>query len=193
MKIRVRLLSIKIRLSLTVGIEDIYVQLQRENARQEWSWTSQLGAPTTGIDPSKLSVPSGFVSSEVGMFKCTDCQAKPFQTQDMLDFHAYLVHSKVYYCPVQECPRSKPGQGFRKKNEMIRHGLVHESPGYRCPFCPTTIKHRYPRPDNLRRYVSPSSSVTSRVTRYLGHLTDGSFTSSLSLSFFSVPSFVPGW
>ena len=34
---------------------------------------------------------------------------------------------------------------------MIRHGLVHESPGYICPFCPER-EHRYPRPDNLQRY-----------------------------------------
>jgi hypothetical protein len=35
---------------------------------------------------------------------------------------------------------------------MIRHGLVHESPGYVCPFCPDR-EHRYPRPDNLQRHV----------------------------------------
>jgi hypothetical protein len=35
---------------------------------------------------------------------------------------------------------------------MIRHGLVHNSPGYICPFCPER-EHRYPRPDNLQRYV----------------------------------------
>jgi hypothetical protein len=36
---------------------------------------------------------------------------------------------------------------------MIRHGLVHDSPGYVCPFCPLR-EHRYPRPDNLQRCVS---------------------------------------
>jgi hypothetical protein len=35
---------------------------------------------------------------------------------------------------------------------MIRHGLVHDSPGYVCPFCPER-EHKYPRPDNLQRYV----------------------------------------
>jgi len=35
---------------------------------------------------------------------------------------------------------------------MLRHGLVHESPGYVCPFCPNK-KHKYPRPDNLQRQV----------------------------------------
>ena len=33
---------------------------------------------------------------------------------------------------------------------MIRHGLVHDSPGYVCPFCPDQ-QHKYPRPDNLQR------------------------------------------
>jgi len=37
---------------------------------------------------------------------------------------------------------------------MIRHGLVHDSPGYICPFCPGG-DHKYPRPDNLQRYAQP--------------------------------------
>jgi hypothetical protein len=30
--------------------------------------------------------------------------------------------------------------------------LVHDSPGYVCPFC-ADREHKYPRPDNLQRYV----------------------------------------
>lgn len=64
------------------------------------------------------------------------------------------VHSQIrnHYCPVDGCPRSEGGRGFKRKNEMIRHGLVHDSPGYVCPFCPDK-EHKYPRPDNLQRYV----------------------------------------
>lgn len=58
-----------------------------------------------------------------------------------------------YFCPVQGCPRDGNGKGFKRQGEMIRHSLVHDSPGYVCPFCPET-KHKYPRPDNLQRYVS---------------------------------------
>lgn len=50
------------------------------------------------------------------------------------------------------CPRGEGGKGFKRKNEMIRHGLTHETPGYVCPFCPDKA-HRYPRPDNLQRHV----------------------------------------
>jgi hypothetical protein len=123
-----------IRLSLIVGVEDVYVQRQRENARQE---RSMVEASTASTDHSGLSATSGSASSEVGMFRCTfeGCLAKPF------------------HCPVQGCPRSKHGQGFRRKKEMIRHGFVHESPGYACPFCPDQ-EHKYPLPDNLQRYVS---------------------------------------
>lgn len=62
------------------------------------------------------------------------------------------VHSqsRPHYCPVQGCPRAEGGKGFKRKNEMIRHGLVHASPGYVCPFCPDR-EHKYPRPDNLQR------------------------------------------
>jgi hypothetical protein len=31
------------------------------------------------------------------------------------------------------CSRGKGGKGFKRKNEKIRHGLVHDSPGYACP------------------------------------------------------------
>ncbi|RWA08023.1 hypothetical protein EKO27_g7094 [Xylaria grammica] len=30
---------------------------------------------------------------------------------------------------IKGCPRSEGGKGFKRKNEMIRHGLVHDSPG----------------------------------------------------------------
>ena len=65
------------------------------------------------------------------------------------------VHSsnRPHYCPVKTCNRSEGGRGFKRKNEMIRHGLVHQSPGYICPFCPER-EHKYPRPDNLQRYVT---------------------------------------
>jgi len=64
------------------------------------------------------------------------------------------VHSsnRPHYCPVKDCPRGEGGKGFKRKNEMIRHGLVHQSPGYVCPFCPDR-EHKYPRPDNLQRYA----------------------------------------
>ena len=94
-------------------------------------------------------------------FKCTfpGCTAQPFQTQYLLNSHAN-VHSsnRPHYCPVKDCPRGIGGKGFKRKNEMIRHGLVHESPGYVCPFCPEQ-QHRYPRPDNLQRYIFIISRV----------------------------------
>ncbi|KAH8752060.1 hypothetical protein BGZ57DRAFT_912845 [Hyaloscypha finlandica] len=34
---------------------------------------------------------------------------------------------------------------------MIRHGLVHDSLGYVCPFCPDQ-ERKYPRPDALQRH-----------------------------------------
>lgn len=86
-------------------------------------------------------------------YQCTEpgCNAPPFQTQYLLNSHAN-VHSSArpHYCPVPGCPRGETGKGFKRKNEMIRHGLVHDSPGYVCPFCPER-EHKYPRPDNLQR------------------------------------------
>lgn len=101
---------------------------QRENARTE--------TPT--------SVTNGF--------QCTfpNCSAPPFATQYLLNSHAN-VHSRdrPHYCPVSGCPRGPGGKGFKRKNEMIRHGLVRDDPGYVCPFC-TDQEHKFPRPDNLQ-------------------------------------------
>ena len=79
----------------------------------------------------------------------------------LLNSHAN-VHSqnRPHYCSVKNCPRSEGGKGFKRKNEMIRHGLVHDSPGYVCPFCPDR-EHKYPRPDNLQRYLLSRSSYSS--------------------------------
>ncbi|KAF1965108.1 hypothetical protein BU23DRAFT_36241 [Bimuria novae-zelandiae CBS 107.79] len=90
-----------------------------------------------------------------GGFKCdyAGCTALPFQTQYLLNSHANVhSQSRPHYCSVAGCPRAEGGKGFKRKNEMIRHGLVHQSPGYVCPFCPDR-EHKYPRPDNLQRHV----------------------------------------
>jgi len=97
------------------------------------------------------------LTQHAGSFVCKvpGCTAQPFQTQYLLNSHNN-VHSseRPHYCPVPGCPRSEGGKGFKRKNEMIRHGLVHDSPGYVCPFCPDR-EHKYPRPDNLQRYTAP--------------------------------------
>lgn len=110
--------------------------------------TSTSVADRMSIDGVAFSNPA-----EIGQYICKveGCKAPPFQTQYLLNSHAN-VHSQArpHYCPVKGCPRSEGGKGFKRKNEMIRHGLVHDSPGYVCPFCPDR-EHKYPRPDNLQR------------------------------------------
>ena len=57
------------------------------------------------------------------IYKCSfpDCTAAPFQTQYLLNSHMN-VHSdtRPHYCPVTGCARGPGGQGFKRKNEMIR-------------------------------------------------------------------------
>ncbi|KAI1755355.1 hypothetical protein F4782DRAFT_401702 [Xylaria castorea] len=117
---------------------------------------SMILTPPTDRIADRMSIDS-MTNPQVGQFICTyqGCNAQPFQTQYLLNSHAN-VHSSArpHYCPVKGCPRSEGGKGFKRKNEMIRHGLVHDSPGYVCPFCPDR-EHKYPRPDNLQRYSSP--------------------------------------
>ncbi|KJZ75994.1 hypothetical protein HIM_04450 [Hirsutella minnesotensis 3608] len=109
--------------------------------------------PATSTSVADRMSIDGITNPQVGVYICTHsgCTAPPFQTQYLLNSHAN-VHSSArpHYCPVKGCPRSEGGKGFKRKNEMIRHGLVHDSPGYVCPFCPDR-EHKYPRPDNLQR------------------------------------------
>ncbi|KAF1836972.1 hypothetical protein BDW02DRAFT_577552 [Decorospora gaudefroyi] len=89
-------------------------------------------------------------------FRCDHdgCSAAPFQTQYLLNLHKNLhTIERPHYCPIAHCPRSKGGKGFKRKKEKIRHSLVHQSPGYVCPFYPASIPRKFPRPDNLQRHV----------------------------------------
>ncbi|KAK1835069.1 metallothionein expression activator [Podospora conica] len=122
------------------------------------SSTATPGSEQSGSTPAtSIAEPLEGLSihSATAQYRCTfqGCNAAPFQTQYLLNSHAN-VHSssRPHYCPVSTCPRSEGGKGFKRKNEMIRHGLVHDSPGYVCPFCPDR-DHKYPRPDNLQRHV----------------------------------------
>ncbi|QIW98142.1 hypothetical protein AMS68_003660 [Peltaster fructicola] len=122
-------------------------------------------AHTTPIDPSQSTDTTPRANPGMlpppGGFKCPyeGCNALPFQTQYLLTSHKN-VHSqdRPHYCPVKDCPRGEGGKGFKRKNEMIRHGLVHKSPGYVCPFCPER-EHKYPRPDNLQSLFAAQISL----------------------------------
>ncbi|CAH0020418.1 unnamed protein product [Clonostachys rhizophaga] len=135
-------------------------QLTEQEAIEELKFRKRTSTISIPIPLSPSSIPNHPPPSEetiapTATYICTfaGCKAPPFQTQYLLNSHAN-VHSSArpHYCPVRGCPRSEGGKGFKRKNEMIRHGLVHDSPGYVCPFCPDR-DHRYPRPDNLQRYV----------------------------------------
>lgn len=101
----------------------------------------------------KMRIDNLTQTTKVYVCTFTGCTAQPFQTKYLLKSHAN-VHSssRPHYCPVHGCPRAIGGKGFKRKNEMLRHRLVHDSPGYICPFCPNR-RHKYPRPDNLQRYA----------------------------------------
>ena len=144
------------------------------------STDNSISTPATILD--RMSI-DGITNPQIGGFRCAypNCTAAPFHTQ--VSFQAFLpynvqpliplkyllnshanVHSsnRPHYCSVKGCPRSEGGKGFKRKNEMIRHGLVHDSPGYVCPFCPDR-EHKYPRPDNLQRYVRPGFMMSNSL------------------------------
>ncbi|KAF1827831.1 uncharacterized protein K489DRAFT_29270 [Dissoconium aciculare CBS 342.82] len=129
-----------------------------EESAQHDSHMDDYSASQTPVDGmmSNMENSSRLLPPLPGMmsYKCDhDGCSATFQTQYLLSSHKN-VHSSVrtHFCPVKGCLRSEGGKGFKRKNEMIRHGLVHKSPGYICPFCPD-IERKYPRPDNLQRHV----------------------------------------
>ncbi|KAJ0421879.1 hypothetical protein BJY00DRAFT_311602 [Aspergillus carlsbadensis] len=130
-------------------------------------------APPGSCEPVNYVSPQGNVPpAPPGTFKCDHpgCNAAPFQTQYLLNSHAN-VHSqdRPHFCPIEGCSRGPGGKGFKRKNEMIRHGLVHNSPGYVCPFCPDQ-QHKYPRPDNLQRHVRVHHVDKSKDDSALRHV-----------------------
>jgi hypothetical protein len=54
---------------------------------------------------------------------------------------------------VEDCPKRFGGSapGFKRKNELVRHQLIHKELEFRCPWC--NKGHTYARPDNLQRHV----------------------------------------
>lgn len=71
--------------------------------------------PADGIGGQATTGGAGYRCSWHG------CNATPFQTQYLLNSHTN-VHSnqRPHFCPVEGCPRGPGGQGFKRKNEMIR-------------------------------------------------------------------------
>jgi hypothetical protein len=163
----------------------IDAEVVRQEAYQSGHRPRQMtldGALASRVLPPPLNSSLQSTSDITGMFRCDypGCTAAPFQTQyllkcvrsskSMILTNEHSSHTNVHgwnrphYCPVADCPRGEGGRGFKRKNEMIRHGLVHQCPGYVCPFCPDR-EHKYPRPDNLLRYVDtklyPATSEAS--------------------------------
>lgn len=146
---------------ITNGIHRPSVEYSSSTAGETPSTDQSGSTPATSTSVAERMSIDGITNPNT-QYICNvpGCNAPPFQTQYLLNSHAN-VHSSArpHYCSVQGCPRSEGGKGFKRKNEMIRHGLVHDSPGYVCPFCPDR-EHKYPRPDNLQRYATTPPCVT---------------------------------
>lgn len=130
---------------------DCYQSFASYSQLQEHRWNEhRAGAPgnvsTWMQEPSPVSTP---------MYRCKyfGCTAQPFVTQDLLNWHTE-VHSQdgPHYCPVAGCPRAEGGKGFKRKDELTRHGTVHLPKDYICPFCPDR-QRKFARPYSLRRHV----------------------------------------
>lgn len=84
---------------------------------------SEVSEKSPEHDPLASEASDSIGSYANGVYRCTvqGCVAAPFQTQYLLNSHMN-VHSetRTHFCPVEGCPRGPGGQGFKRKNEMIR-------------------------------------------------------------------------
>lgn len=78
-------------------------------------------AGLTLSDSEKAAPDSGSFSTTSYVCTYVDCTALPFQTQYLLNSHMN-VHSndRPHFCPIEDCPRGRNGEGFKRKNEMMR-------------------------------------------------------------------------
>ncbi|KIW85373.1 hypothetical protein Z517_00763 [Fonsecaea pedrosoi CBS 271.37] len=95
---------------------------RRESFETESKSLSELRSEAP---PGDGSSSTRFIS---GAYKSTyhRCTATSFQPQYLLNSHAN-VHSNIrtHFCPVKGCRRGSSGQGFKRKNEMIRCATAH--------------------------------------------------------------------
>lgn len=79
--------------------------------------------PDTMVGEGSVDGMGSQISSSGPGYRCSwsGCTAAPFQTQYLLNSHTN-VHSnqRPHFCSVDGCPRGPGGQGFKRKNEMIR-------------------------------------------------------------------------
>jgi hypothetical protein len=91
-------------------------------SRPETSGEQALSPDPDVQEPNGIGGPFSNTS-----YKCTmtGCTALPFQTQYLLNSHMN-VHSDArnHFCPVKGCNRGPGGQGFKRKNEMIRYVTI---------------------------------------------------------------------
>ncbi|KAK6605618.1 C2H2 type zinc finger domain-containing protein [Botrytis cinerea] len=120
----------------------LFNQFSTNNSRQlstsegrPYGMTADYSSGSNAETPSTDQSASTPATMAIDLFIKFPCKCTFFQSTT-------LLYGKRMF-------ESRGGKGFKRKNEMIRHGLVHDSPGYVCPFCPER-EHKYPRPDNLQ-------------------------------------------
>ena len=96
--------------------------IPRDTAKDaEEAEEAEAGSEDESSEDSESSDPSAHYAA--GEYKCTHpgCKAVPFHTQYLLNSHMN-VHSntRTHFCPQKGCPRGPGGEGFKRKNEMIR-------------------------------------------------------------------------
>ncbi len=98
----------------------VVLEQGRESMRRDSFEETESNSPP---DDEHLGDESGAGRFSGGNYKCTypGCTAASFQTQYLLNSHMN-VHSntRTHFCPVKGCTRGPGGQGFKRKNEMIR-------------------------------------------------------------------------
>ncbi|OCT48346.1 hypothetical protein CLCR_04053 [Cladophialophora carrionii] len=108
---------------LAVVPEEHKDTIQRESVDESESKirSESQSEPASGDGFATEEPPASRYVSGAYICMYNGCTALPFQTQYLLNSHMN-VHSdsRTHFCSVKGCPRGPGGQGFKRKNEMIR-------------------------------------------------------------------------
>ena len=79
--------------------------------------------------------------------QCEFCKQK-FNSQKELNSHVSGVHSFRFLCKKRTC-----GKEFSSKSALVKHGLCHQLPHYRCTLCGSGFQFQYQLKDHSNTHT----------------------------------------
>ncbi|KAI1111684.1 hypothetical protein F5Y14DRAFT_443098 [Nemania sp. NC0429] len=135
--------------------EDILLADQRENARREQRRGYISGLVGIAQDSAQAEEEQKIKQYETARERQLSDHSKTtneLATPVVSPLSPPIPGSSPHYYPARGYPRSKEGEGFERKSEVIRHVQIHKPLEYVCPFC-TDRELKYSWQHDLKLHV----------------------------------------